>query len=96
MNSISSGTLRTLTNHYKEHGCIPRELRYKGRNNQAITFEEAKRIVMFINSTASIHALALPGRVPGMKKFVGTGNGIDRLTQCWHTTKLHFITMLIL
>lgn len=65
MNGIGHHRLNVLRSHYKRHGISPRDFHYRGRNNQAVTFEEASRIVEFMNSVSEIHALALPGRVPG-------------------------------
>jgi hypothetical protein len=66
MNGIGKSRLAALTKHYKENGACPRDFQYKGRNSKAMTFEESKRIVDFLSNISSIHALALPGRVPGM------------------------------
>jgi len=65
INYVSRNTLSKLTQHYKENGVVPRLMSYKGRNNKSIKFEEAQSIVDFLKSVARIHALALPGRVPG-------------------------------
>lgn len=65
MNNLGNGLLIDLTLHYKKHGLCPREFYYKGRNSKAVTYEQAKHIVDFLNNISNIHALALPGRVPG-------------------------------
>lgn len=65
LNAIGKSRLLALQAHYKENGCSPRNLKYKGRNKKAITLEEATRIVTFLRNFAAIHALALPGRVAG-------------------------------
>ena len=62
---IRQRRLGTLTKHYRENGAVPRDFHYSGRNNRATTLDEANRIVRFLLTTASIFALALPGRVPG-------------------------------
>lgn len=58
-----------LVKHYKMHGLCPRDFLYKGRNSKAVTFEQAKAIVDFITNISNVHALALPGRVPGEYLF---------------------------
>ena len=54
-----------LTKHYDDYGMFPRTLQYKRRNEKAMKKPEAKRMVVFLRNVASIHALALPGCVPG-------------------------------
>ena len=65
VHGLKEGRLHTLIKHYKENGAVPRHFQYKGRNHQAITWDEAEKIVKFLNNVATIHALAIPGRVPG-------------------------------
>ena len=36
--------------------------------HNALTFVEIKNVVRFINSYADIHAILLPGRIPGFKR----------------------------
>lgn len=65
MNKLSNGLLNDLIKHYKQHGLCPREFHYKGRNKKAVSYEQAKLIVDFLLNVSKVHALALPGRVPG-------------------------------
>lgn len=69
LNGIGKARLVALTKHYKENGCVPRDFQYKGRNKQAVTLPQAQRIVDFLNNISAVHALALPGRVPGKYPF---------------------------
>lgn len=65
MNCLGKSLLLTLTKHYNEHGLCSRDFMYKGRNNKAVSFQQAKKIIDYLTSVSNIHALALPGRVPG-------------------------------
>ena len=53
-----------------EHGLKPKEKKTGGRanNTRAYSYEDIKRVVTFVTNYAEIHALVLPGRVPGFKR----------------------------
>ena len=55
---------------YMEHGLKPKEKKTGGRanNTRAYSYEDIKRVVTFVTNYAEIHALVLPGRVPGFKR----------------------------
>ena len=66
LNDIGNSRLKTLISHYKQHGAVPRDFLYRGRNNKAVHYDEAKHVVTFLQNVARIHALVLPGTVSGM------------------------------
>ena len=65
MNGIGDDRLKALTKHYAKEGAEARCFNYKGRNSKALTLEDSQRIVTFLEQTAQVHALDLPGRLPG-------------------------------
>lgn len=65
LHGISTTRLKNLKKHYSAEGAVPRCFNYKGRNNKAVTYDDAKTILEFLTRIASLHALDLPGRVPG-------------------------------
>lgn len=64
---------------------------YKGRTNKSITFEEAQSIVDFLESVASIHALALPGCVPGTVSIVVSFFAVIWMKHSSHTDSVYFL-----
>lgn len=69
--SIGKDRLDALIRHYKANGLVPREKKSGGRrdaNKKLLTFEDVTDIKRFITNHADVHALALPGRVPGFKR----------------------------
>ena len=69
VDSLSQDRLTALIKWYKEHGISPRVKRSGGRrsNTKALLFDDIKQVVHFIASYAEDHALALPGRIPGVE-----------------------------
>ena len=58
--------------HYKEFGLTPRHKRSGGRHAadvRLMTHTDISRVVNFLVNFAEDHALVLPGRVPGFKRF---------------------------
>ena len=60
--------LKALTHHYQKNGAVPVTYYHKGRNGKQVTLKESQIVVRFLLAEARIHALALPGRVPGKCK----------------------------
>ena len=75
MNGIGDDRLKALITHYRMDGAESRSFNYKGRNFKALTLDDSRRIVTFLEQTAEVHALDLPGRLPGE----GVGPKIARL-----------------
>ncbi|XP_014674791.1 PREDICTED: uncharacterized protein LOC106814923 [Priapulus caudatus] len=72
LHCISQDKLTALLKHYKEHGLTPRHKKSGGKqktNARFLTFEDVSRVVTFIVNFSEVHALVLPGRVPGFKRF---------------------------
>lgn len=69
MHGISSYKFKALVAHYKQHGVVPVDYHTKGRNSQAVRYEDSLVVIRFLNNIAEMHSLALPGRVPGMFKL---------------------------
>lgn len=70
--SISQNKLTALLKHYKEHGLTPRVKKSGGRqerDQRLLTHDDICRVVSFIVNFAELHALVLPGRIPGYKRF---------------------------
>ena len=58
--------------HYKEFGLTPRHKRSGGRHAADVTLmthTDISRVVNFLVNFAEDHALVLPGRVSGFKRF---------------------------
>lgn len=56
--------------HYREHGLAERKQKTGGQQHQQrwIRFEDAERVVQFIKLFALVHAVDLPGRIPGFRR----------------------------
>lgn len=70
--SISQNKLTALLKHYKENGLVPRHKKSGGRqasDKRLLTHDDICRVVAFIVNFAELHAMVLPGRVPGFKRF---------------------------
>ena len=65
MNCIGDDRLKALNTHYKKEGAEARCFHYKGRNLKALTLEDSRRIITFLEQTLQVHALDLPGCLPG-------------------------------
>ena len=65
LNAIKHARLKAILKQCQEDGAEPRVLKYKGRNKKAITLEDSERILVFLKQIAELHALDLPGRLPG-------------------------------
>lgn len=65
--SISSDCLTRILLHYKENGLTSVEKKSGGHinNHKAVTYEDSVRVSSFLKNYAEVHALALPGIVPG-------------------------------
>ena len=65
---MSQDRLSSLISHYKDHGISPRQLGSGGRQNntKALSFQDITQVVQYISGYSDDHALALPGRVPGI------------------------------
>ncbi|KAL8562365.1 hypothetical protein ACOMHN_066079 [Nucella lapillus] len=59
-----------LTAVLKENGFTPRQKKWGGRkyNIIALTSDDSKRVVQFLQSVAEEHALVLTGRIPGFRR----------------------------
>ena len=55
---------------YKEHGVAPREKKCGCHlaSKWVLSYEDIQRIVHFVNNFADVHAMLLPGRIPGFKR----------------------------
>ncbi|ELU18246.1 hypothetical protein CAPTEDRAFT_210717 [Capitella teleta] len=64
------GQMNEYIDHYKKHGLVPKEKRRCGRREggKTLSFDDIRRIHSFITNYAVLHALVLPGRVPGYKR----------------------------
>ncbi|KAK6167396.1 hypothetical protein SNE40_021432 [Patella caerulea] len=72
LHCISQNKLTAVLKHYKEFGLTPREKKSGGRHasdKRLLTHDDICRVVTFIINFAELHALVLPGRVPGFKRF---------------------------
>ena len=67
---MTNNKLNGLTKqHCKEHGCTPRTHKNKGRTFQKhLSYEDRTRVQQFIKNYAELHAILLPGRIPGYKR----------------------------
>ena len=70
LRGISQDRLTALLDWYKTEGLVPKEKKSGGRksNTKCLMFEDIKRVVQFLTNYADVHALVLPGRVPGFKR----------------------------
>ena len=67
--SMSINRLNGLTKHYREHGCTPRTHKNKGRTfKNHLSYEDRTRVQQFMKNYAELHAILLPGRMPGYKR----------------------------
>ena len=68
--SIGDKKMRNLIKHCQEEGLTPRVKRRGGRksNTKALTLEDTKYVVTYIQNHAEVNAVSLPGRVPGYKR----------------------------
>ncbi len=71
LNSIKHHRLKAILKHYQEEGAEPRVLKYKGLNKKAITLEDSERMLVFLKQIGELHALDLPGRLPGRTDKAG-------------------------
>ena len=70
--SISQDKLTALLKHYKEFGLTPRHKQSGGRRAayvRLLKHADISRVVAFLVNFAEDHALMLPGRIPGFKRF---------------------------
>ena len=65
MNGIGQFRLQALLKHYNDEGGEERCFQYKGRNEKALSHDDCQRILKFLEQVAEVHALDLPGRLPG-------------------------------
>ena len=77
LHGVGERQLTCLLKKFAEHGPCTRDFHYRGTNNKAVTMDETKRILRFLENIAETYALCLPGRVPG--KFMCTTNISSRL-----------------
>lgn len=56
---------------YKTNGLAPRYKKSGGRRKDPrfLSHDDIKQVVSFIENYAEDHAIVLPGRIPGFKKF---------------------------
>lgn len=70
VHAISQDKLSAVITHYKENGLTPRYKKSGGRRKaRVLNYNDIVRVVSFITNFAEEHALVLPGRVPGFKRF---------------------------
>lgn len=70
--SISQNKLTDLLKHYKEHSltsCVKKSGCRQRGDQRLHTHDNICRVVSFIVNFAELHALILPGRMPGYKRF---------------------------
>jgi hypothetical protein len=72
MNAVGQRRLDSIIASYVENNyCAPREFKYNvghGRNRKALTLEECRKIYHYLQTTAKVHGLDIPGRMPGTSK----------------------------
>ena len=63
---MSINKINALSKHYQENGCIPRRHKNQGAVFQNhLSYEDRLKAQTFIRNYAEIHAIMLPGRIPG-------------------------------
>ena len=66
LHGVSHHRYENLCRHYSRHGVTPRRHGNLGRSpKHALSLAQTQSIVLFLCNFASVHALPLPGRVPG-------------------------------
>ena len=66
LHGVSHHRYENLCRHYSRHGVTPRRHGNLGRSpKHALSLAQTQSIVLFLRNFASVHALPLPGRVPG-------------------------------
>ena len=67
---ISQNKLTNLIKFYQQHGLVPRLKRCGGRvlSKGLLTVQDVQRVKQFITNFADVHAMSLPGRIPGFKR----------------------------
>lgn len=67
---ISQNKLTNLIKFYKQYGLAPRMKRSGGRvlSSRLLTVQDIQRLKQFIVNFADVHAMPLPGRIPGFKR----------------------------
>ncbi len=67
--SISVNKLKSLQKHYRENGCKPRVHKNSGRTfRNHLSYDDNFNVRSFIWNYAELHAILLPGRIPGFKR----------------------------
>jgi hypothetical protein len=70
VHAIGPKKFKNLVDHFNNHGLVPRvHGNAKRLPANAISFDKTKSVIKFISNFAAIHALPLPGRLPGQFNF---------------------------
>ncbi|XP_041366722.1 uncharacterized protein LOC121381470 [Gigantopelta aegis] len=67
----SRDTLTKIKRHYEENGLVPRVKKSGGRSNSkhALVLDDVRNVTRYILNFAADHAILLPGRIPGFKRY---------------------------
>ena len=69
LHDIGLSAFKAIKKSYREDGLVPRVHGNKRRAPvHALTFQDVKHVVSFIDNYAEDHAIYLPGRIPGYKR----------------------------
>ena len=69
LHNISAARLKALIQHYLAHGLTPRiHGNLKRLPKHTLSLDQVQNVVTYIHNYAEVHALVLPGRIPGYKQ----------------------------
>lgn len=62
--------MKRLSKHFQAEGLTPTKTNAGGRKNntKCLKLEDQERVVNYITNYADVHAVSLPGRVPGFSR----------------------------
>ncbi|XP_042265228.1 uncharacterized protein LOC121895816 isoform X2 [Thunnus maccoyii] len=89
---ISQNKLTNLIKFYKQHELAPRMKRFGGcvLSRRLLTVQDIQRIKQFIANFADVHAMPLPGRIPGFKQSdIQVLPTMETMTSVWWRYKSH-------